>query len=155
MLYTIVKYVHIVLAIVALGFNATYGVLLARGTRAKSREILRFTLRTIQVLDDYFANPAYLLLLISGLGMAHLGRIPLRSHWLIISLSCFALLGVLGFGVYTPTLRRQIAALDSESEGENSPRYRALAARSQTVGIVLFVLAFVVLGMMVWKPHWG
>lgn len=153
MLYTIVKYVHIVLAIVALGYNASYGVLLARGTRAKSREILLYTLRTIQVLDDYFANPAYLLLLLSGLGMAHLGRIPLRSHWLGISLGCFALLGVLGFGVYTPTLRRQIAAL--ERDGEDSPAYRALAARSKTVGIVLFVLAFVVLAMMVFKPHWG
>ncbi|MGH2773103.1 MAG: DUF2269 family protein [Actinomycetota bacterium] len=62
--YTLLKYVHVLAAIIAVGFNASYGVWLARS--AKEPEHEGYALRTIKVLDDRFANPAYVLLLITG-----------------------------------------------------------------------------------------
>jgi hypothetical protein len=54
--YTILKWVHVLMAIIAVGFNASYGVWLARAARAPEHE--SHVLRGIKVLDDRFANPA-------------------------------------------------------------------------------------------------
>jgi len=64
-LFTTIKFIHILLAIIAFGFNATYAIWITRAQRHP--EHLDFALRGVKILDDYFANPAYLLLLASGL----------------------------------------------------------------------------------------
>jgi uncharacterized membrane protein len=147
-LFTTVKFVHILLAIVAFGFNATYGVWIARAQRDPQH--LEFALRGVKVLDDYFANPAYLLLLVSGLTMAFLARFQLTTFWLLAALVLWAAAIVLGYGVYTPTLSRQIRTL--ATSGASSAEYRALATRGTAVGIVLAVLVLLILAMMVFKP---
>ena len=60
-LYPYIKLLHVLLAIVAVGFNASYGIWLARA--AREPEHLGHVLRGIKILDDRFANPAYGLLL--------------------------------------------------------------------------------------------
>jgi hypothetical protein len=57
---------------------------------------------------------------------------------------------VLAAAVYTPTLRKQIAAL--ESERPTSETYRRLATRSRVAGIVLGVIVVVIVFLMVTKP---
>ena len=105
MLYTTVKFIHILLAIIALGFNATYGVWLARAQQHP--EHLDFALRGVKFLDDYFANPAYLLLLVSGLTMVFVaGYNILTTFWLLTALVLWLIAIVLGYAVYTPTLSR-------------------------------------------------
>ncbi|MDQ4095161.1 MAG: DUF2269 domain-containing protein, partial [Actinomycetota bacterium] len=70
-LYEVLKYVHIVLAILAIGFNASYGIWLARA--AKEPEHTGYALRGIKVLDDRVANPAYALLFVTGVLLVLLG----------------------------------------------------------------------------------
>jgi uncharacterized membrane protein len=147
-LYPYVKLVHVLLAIVAVGFNASYGVWLARAAREPAH--LGHVLRGIKTLDDRFANPAYALLLVTGLANVFIGGIPLTTPWILGALVLWAVLIALGAGVYTPTLRKQIAAL--EAAGPDSPGYRALAARGQAVGIVLAVIVVVIVILMVVKP---
>ena len=66
-LYLVLKFVHILAAIVAVGFNASYGVWLARaGQYPAAAPIL---LRGVKLLDDRFANPAYAFLLLTGIAM--------------------------------------------------------------------------------------
>jgi len=55
-LYSILKFFHVLLAIVAVGFNASYGIWLARAAREPQHEL--HVLRGIKILDDRFANPA-------------------------------------------------------------------------------------------------
>jgi hypothetical protein len=57
---------------------------------------------------------------------------------------------VVGAAVYTPTLRRQIAAL--EANGPDSPAYQSLAARGRATGIALAVVVVVIVFLMVVKP---
>jgi uncharacterized membrane protein len=75
--YAFLKSLHVLLAIVAVGFNAAYGVLLARA--AREPEHLSHVLRTVKVLDDRFANPAYGLLLVTGLAMVVVGDVDLTQ----------------------------------------------------------------------------
>ena len=147
-LYLTIKVVHVLAAIVAVGFNATYALWLARAQRDPAH--LDFALRGVKFLDDYVANPAYIVLLLSGLAMFFIGRYPLTTFWLDAAMALFVIVAVLGFGFYTPTLSRQIKAL--AVSGAESDEYRALSARSTAVGIALGVIVAVIVILMVFKP---
>lgn len=146
--YEWLKFAHILLAIIAVGFNASYGIWLARAARAPEHE--PFALRTIKTLDDRFANPAYALLLVTGLLMVWQADIPLSTFWISTSIGIYAAVILLGLGVYTPTLRRQIRAFDEG--GPDSPEYRRLSTRGSVVGILLAIMVIVIVFLMVTKP---
>jgi uncharacterized membrane protein len=146
--YTITKLVHIVLAIVAIGFNASYGVWLARARREP--EHLPHVLRGIKTLDDRFANPAYALLLVTGLLMVTVGNIPLTTFWIAAALVLWVTVVAIGLGLYTPMLRRQIRVL--EGEGPDSPAYARLSTRATLVGILTTIPVALILILMVFKP---
>jgi uncharacterized membrane protein len=147
-LYSFLKFLHVLLAIIAVGFNASYGIWLARAARAPENEL--HVLRGIKVLDDRFANPAYALLLVTGISMVVVGDLSLATFWLATALVLYGVLIVLGLGVYTPTLRRQIAVL--EAQGAASGDYRRLSQRATVVGILLAVIVIGIVFLMVTKP---
>lgn len=147
-LYEWLKFLHVLLAIIAIGFNAAYGILLARASKEPEHE--SHVLRTVKTLDDYFANPAYALLLVTGLLMTWHADIPLSTFWIATSLGIYGAVILLGLGVYTPTLRAQIRTLDAEGAG--SPRYRSLSTRGRVVGIILAVMVIAIVFLMVTKP---
>jgi uncharacterized membrane protein len=146
--YTIVKWVHVLMAIIAVGFNASYAVWLARVARAPEHQ--GYVLRGVKVLDDRFANPAYAVLLLTGLWMIAISPWEITTFWVLTALILYSITVVLAAAIYTPTLRKQIAAL--ESEGSTSEAYRRLAARSRVTGIVLGVIVVGIVFLMVTKP---
>lgn len=147
--YEILKFVHVLMAIVAVGFNASYAIWLRRAARAPEHQ--SYVLRGIKVLDDRFANPAYGVLLLTGLTMVLTTRgLDLTTFWVLLALILFAVTVVLAAAIYTPTLRKQIEAL--EAEGAHTPRYQALAKRSAVTGIVLGVIVVGIVFLMVTKP---
>ncbi|MDR7419736.1 MAG: DUF2269 family protein [Armatimonadota bacterium] len=146
--YTVLKFLHVLLAIVAVGANVTYGIWIGRAARDPRH--LAFTLRGVKVLDDRVATPAYVLLLLTGLGMLHAGEYSWATPWLLVSLVLYGVAVVLGLLGYTPTLRRQIEMLDAR--GPEALEYRALASRGQLIGVVLALLVVVIVFLMVAKP---
>jgi uncharacterized membrane protein len=146
--YEVLEFLHVTLAIIAVGFNASYGVWLARAAREPSHQ--PHVLRGIKVLDDRFANPAYGLLLVTGLAMVIVGDLSLTTFWLALGLGLYVVAVVPGLVVYTPTLRNQIRVLDAS--GPDSAEYLALARRGQVVGILLGVIVVVIVFLMVTKP---
>jgi uncharacterized membrane protein len=146
--FEIVKWIHILMAVVALGFNATYGIWLARAARDPEHQL--HVLRGIKVLDDRFANPAYAALLATGIWMIAISPYELTELWILAALVLYAVAVTLGAAVYTPTLRNQIAVL--ESEGPSSPTFQRLSSRGRTVGIVLGVDVVAIVFLMVTKP---
>jgi len=147
-LYTFLKFLHVLLAIIAVGFNASYGIWLARAAREPEHEL--HVLRGIKLLDDRFANPAYALLLVTGISMVVVGDLSLTTFWLATALVLYAVLVLVGLGVYTPTLLKQIAVL--EAQGATSAEYRRLAKRGTGVGILLAVIVIGIVFLMVTKP---
>lgn len=145
--YLLLKYIHVLLAITAVGTNVTYAFWGARG--AMEKQHLAFALRGISFLDRSVANPAYGLLLVTGLGLVLIGNWGLK-RWIISSLFLFVLLIVVAVGFYSRTMNRQIEVL--EKEGESSPAYQRLAAQAQRVGIILLVIVLAIIFMMVVKP---
>lgn len=146
--YPLVKTLHIFFAIVAVGFNVSYGVWLARGRR--SPEHLDFALRGVKFMDDYLANPCYFLLLLSGLAMAFVIGPWGWQRWIISALVLWVLAIAVAYAVYTPTLSGQIRAL--AAHGVESAEYARLENRGRILGIGLGVLVLAILVLMVFKP---
>lgn len=151
MTYLWLKLVHILAAIVAVGFNLSYVTWLVRSGLSQDPRQLGFALRGIKFLDDYLANPSYIVALLTGLAMAWVGGYDLPStSWMLVALLLFGVMAVVAFGFYTPTLSRQIRVL--ETEGHESAAYKQLDRRQTVLGVVLFAFALTIVGLMVLKP---
>jgi len=149
MAFLIVKYIHILSAIVAVGLNISYAIWILRAQRDPAHTA--FALKGIKFLDDRIANPAYGVLLLTGLLMVVLLPIPITTLWIVIALVLYAVLLVVAITQYTPTLRNQIKL--AEAGDTTSAEFRGLARRGQLLGQTLGLIVLVILAMMVFKPH--
>ena len=145
--YDILKYLHILAAIVAVGANVTYGVWSVRSRREP--EHLAFTIKGIRFLDNRIANPAYGVLFLSGVLMVIVGGIGLKL-WVVIAVILFVAIALIGFAYFTPLVRRQLALVDTG--GASSPEFERLARRNAMIGPILGLLVLIILGLMVFQP---
>lgn len=149
MLYTAIKLVHILLAITAVGFNASYAIWIGRAGRM-SKEINEFALRGVKFMDERIANPAYGLLLVTGLLMVFTGPWKLTTRWIAGALFLYVVVVLTAIFGFTPALRNQIKAL--ETDGPDSVAYKSAANRQAVIGIIILVPILVILYLMVFKP---
>jgi uncharacterized membrane protein len=148
-LYLFLKYLHVLMAVVAVGFNASYPIWFARARTEPGAALT--VLRGIKTLDDRFANPAYGLLLVLGLAMVFIAGIPLTTFWIGASLALYVLLVLIAVIGYSPTLKGQIAAL--EAGGPDAADYLRLSRRATIVGLILMLDVLVIVFFMVTKPN--
>ena len=145
--YLVFKFLHILAAIVAVGSNITYGVWSVRSANDPAH--LGFALKGVKFLDDRIANPAYGVLLVTGLVMVFM-QWKITALWIVIALILFAAIVVLSVAVYTPLLKNQIRLV--EAGQTSSPEYARLAGLSRRFGPGLGIIVLVILVMMVFKP---
>jgi uncharacterized membrane protein len=148
MLLLTVLYVHILAAIVAVGLNISYAVWIIRARMDPAHTA--FALKGIKFLDDRIANPAYGVLLLTGILLVFLAGYSLTTLWIDIALVLFVLLVVVAVVFYTPALREQIKLV--ESGDTSSAALTRLAQRGQVAGQALGVIVLVILAIMVFKP---
>jgi uncharacterized membrane protein len=146
--YLVLKFIHILSAIVAVGSNITYGLWNARIRTAPEHSA--FTLKSLKFLDDRIANPAYGVLLLTGLIMVFVGHWAFASLWIIGALVLFIVVLVLGVGLFTPVLRGQITL--AEAGDTSSPEFARLARRSAILGPIVGIAVILILALMVFKP---
>ena len=147
--YTATKFVHVILAIVALGANATYGIWLARIAKMPQDTQL-FVLRTVKLIDDRVANVAYALLAITGLFMVFTAGYPLTTPWIAAALVLYVLAIVMAVALVSPNFRRAIRAL--EAEGPASAAYHGAMSQGRVYGILISVVVIAIVFLMVTKP---
>jgi uncharacterized membrane protein len=148
-LYTLIKFFHIVFAIIAVGYNASYGLWLGRAAR-EPKETQLFTLRTIRFMDDRIANPLYGLLALSGLFMVFNAGYSLSTSWLAAAITLYVIALVFAVTLITPNLRTALNAL--ESGGPEAAAYKAAMAKGRTLGIAVSVVVLAIVFLMVTKP---
>jgi uncharacterized membrane protein len=146
-LVLLLKFVHVVSAIVALGANVTYAVWLRAAGRDRDR--LVFAIRTIRVLDRMVANPAYIVVLLTGVGMVLLGHFSFETGWIALSLVLYVGVAVIGISLFAPAVRRQLAEAERDPTSES---YRAAAGRSNALGVLTIAIVLVIVFLMVTKP---
>ena len=145
--WQVLKGVHVLAVVVALGANLTYAFWLARAGADGSR--LVFVIESIGRLDRGVANPAYIVTLLAGIGMVLTGPFSFEALWISAAIVLYVVVAVLGFTMYAPAMRRQLA-LAREDPG--TPAYAAAARRSQATGLLVTGLVVVIVLLMVLKP---
>lgn len=143
----LLKFAHVMAAIVAVGANVTYSFWITRAGRDSDR--LVWTLQGIRRLDRLIANPAYVVLLITGVLMIMGGHFSFRTSWIEASLALYVAAVVIGIVFYAPAIRRQIAEAERDP---TSQAYAAAARRSNVLGIVTTIVVVVIVALMVIKP---
>lgn len=146
--YLILKWVHVLLAITALGANITYGIWLGRA--ARDPQHLAFALRGVKILDDRIANPAYGLLLISGVALTIMSGIPFSTPWITAAVVLYVAVLLLTIFGYTPMLRRQVEL--AEQGATSTPEYGTTSRSATMLGIVMAILVVLITYLMVVKP---
>jgi len=142
-----VKFVHVVLAIVAVGSNLSYGIWLAGTGQAPEHDAR--VLRGIKRLHDHVAIPAYVLLGVTGVILVVRGPWDFLTPWITASTTLY-LVTLVAAMAYSPALRDQLVAL--EEHGRRSPTYRSAARFTAVAAGLSGVLALVVTFLMVTKP---
>jgi uncharacterized membrane protein len=145
---TAVLFIHIFAAIVAVGFNISYPVWIIRARRDPTHTA--FALKGIKFIDDRIANPAYGVLLVTGLLMLYIGHYSITTLWIDIALILFVALILVAALVYTPALREQVKL--AEAGDTSSAAFVRFGKRGQIAGQVLGLIVLVILAMMVFKP---
>lgn len=146
-LIIVLKVVHVVAVILAVGANASYVFWLRIAGRDRAR--LVYTINGIRWLDRRLANPAYGLVLATGLLMVLAGAYSFDAGWIRVALVLYVAIAVLGITVLGPAIRRQLA------EAEHDPStatYAAAARRSRTLGALTTAVVLVIVVLMVAKP---
>ncbi len=147
--YQIIKWIHILCAIVSLGANLTYFPWFIRVP--KNRETLVFTLGTIRILDNWIANPSYVLAYITGEIMMRLGGvIHYSTPWMSVALGLYVVISVLGLFIYAPLLKKQQTL--AETRGADDADYQRISRNGIILGTVIVVLTIGITFLMVTKP---
>jgi uncharacterized membrane protein len=144
----LLKVVHVLAAIVAVGANLTYAFWLRRAGRA-DRERLVWTIESIRRLDNLIATPAYVVVLLTGLGMVFSGAFSFSTGWIQVAIGLYVLVVIVSIALYVPALRRQLTAAEADP---SSAAYRAAASRSNILGIAVTAIVLVIVVLMVTKP---
>jgi len=142
------RFAHILVAIIAIGATLTYTLWLRIGERHP--EHLAYTIRGIRTIDRRVANPAYGLLLVTGLAMVLVGGIPLAQAWLLTALVLYAAAALVGYFVFGPVVKRELAAL--ERGGVTDPDYLRYRGQARQLAIITITAVLVIFALMVMKP---
>jgi uncharacterized membrane protein len=146
--YLWLKLIHVVAAIVAVGTNVTYFVWLSRLKRASGADTA--ILLGIKALDSRLANPAYVVLPVTGILMVINERLGFTTFWILAAIVLYAAVGVAAGALFSPALRRQVAlAEDGQTE---SPEFAHASQRTILTGLITMVPIAGILYLMVMKP---
>jgi uncharacterized membrane protein len=146
-LVVLLKLVHVLAAITAVGANLTYTYWLRYAGRDRDR--LVWTMRGIRRLDNFIATPAYVVLLITGVLMVVAGVFTFQTGWIIAAIVLYVLVVVMGIVLYAPALKRQIEEAERDP---TSASYNAAAGRTNLFGLITTGVVLVIVALMVTKP---
>jgi uncharacterized membrane protein len=146
---------HVLGAVVALGFSLSYGIWTALGD-ARGPAERAFALRTISWIDRRFTTPAYVAQAATGLILVGLlDWSLLRQSWLEISLALYVALTALAIARFAPLHRKQTELAERLADGADvEADYRSVAASALRWGVVVTAMTLAILVLMVTKPVW-
>lgn len=145
--YLIVKFVHILIAIVAVGGSAGSSLWLRFAMRNPAN--LPFALRTAKFLDEFVTRPGLILILLTGLWMAAT-RWTLTLFWVRTAFVLVVIVLVLLYAIVGPLLKRLIQI--AERDGIASRRWARSEFWFELVGGGSGLIIIVVVWLMVTKP---
>ncbi len=152
--FKIVLVLHVLGAVVALGFSLSYAAWLARGDAAGGERRV-FALQTVSWIDRRVTTPAYVLQAVTGVTLVLLTDLDrFREAWLVLAIGIYVLLTVLAIARFTPAHRRRMALAEQLAVGGgDADAYEVARGVATRWGVVVTALTLLILVLMVWKPR--
>lgn len=149
-MYLTLKFFHILLAIIAVGFTSSFGLILgrARAGGADGRE-MKFALQTTNLMGR-ISHILFLIVTLIGVAMVQMAGFGYRPIWIHGSLALFLIAFLIGSFVMPALFRRRLAIL--AAKGPSDPEFVALSKRAAMIGGILGLLTLAILWMMIAKP---
>jgi uncharacterized membrane protein len=142
------KFVHVVLAIVAVGCNVSYGLWLAAAGSAGEGDT--HVLRGMQGLQDRVFKPALILLILTGVVLVVRGPWGFSTPWVAAGTVLSVLAAAAALLGWTPAVHQQVAAL--ARHGVRSTAYRVASRRAAWGAAATGATMVAVVFLMVTKP---
>lgn len=143
----VLKFVHVVAVVLALGANVTYAFWLSRARHDRDR--ILFAIEGVRRLDRRLANPSYVVVLITGVWMVLAGMYSFETGWIAVSIVLYVVVAIMGITLFAPAIRRQVAAAEADPAGAE---YAAAARRTTLLAAITVATVLVIVFLMVTKP---
>ena len=144
--YLLLKFFHVLIAILALGTSAGLGIVLEfYGSHPTHGPYL---LRAITRIVAFFVLPGYVLMLVTGLLMVNMAW-PFTTRWIQGAMVLWAA-GLAGLVIFLAALRRQLRLL--ETQGPTTAAYQRASLLARGLGGGLGFVGIYILYLMVFKP---
>ena len=153
MLYFIVKYLHVLGAIVILGTGTGIAFFMLMAHRSGDPAFIARTAATVVIADMLFTLTAVMLQPVTGGLLMALSATTLAERWLVMSLGLYAVAGLFWIPVIFMQIEmRDLAQVALAQRQPLPPRYFALFRRWFGFGIPGFGSVMLILWLMVAKP---
>nr|APZ78857.1 membrane protein [Stigmatella erecta]AYN44244.1 membrane protein [Cloning vector H69C977B_s05]AYN44280.1 membrane protein [Cloning vector H69C977B_s11]AYN44304.1 membrane protein [Cloning vector H69C977B_s15] len=147
----LLRLLHLFAVVVFLGDIAVTAIWRLLADQTREPRVIVYALRLVLITDKYLLMPSSLVLVVTGLLIAHLRDIPLWSiPAYAVAQILFMLSGVLWNLVLRPIQGKQLAIAESlEASGERFDEYLLLTKRWLRWGILTMLCAFGSMALMV------
>ena len=151
-MYDVVKYIHIVAAIIWVG-GAAYAQVYALRAQRSSDPMERVIFMTnAEWIGTRLFLPASLVIILAGAWMT-IDRWSFSQAWITIAIALWFVSAIAGAMYVGPRLKRAAAIV--AAEGPSSPAFAQLTSRLFLVSRIELVSFAIIVGLMVFKPGAG
>jgi uncharacterized membrane protein len=152
-MYFIVKYLHVLGAIVILGTGTGIAFFMLMAHRSRDPAFIARTAATVVIADMLFTASAVILQPVTGGVLMALSGTALAELWLVTSLGLFVVAGLFWIPVIFMQIEmRDLARRAASQQQPLPPRYFALFHRWLVFGIPGFGSVMMILWLMIAKP---
>jgi len=152
-LYFLVKYLHVLGAIVILGTGTGIAFFMLMAHRTRDAAFIARTASVVVIADMLFTLSAVIAQPITGGILMMLSNTGFAERWLLTSLGLYALAGLFWVPVIFMQIEmRDLARVAVEKGADLPPRYFALFRRWFAFGIPGFSSVMIILWLMIAKP---
>ncbi|WP_369720034.1 DUF2269 family protein [Bradyrhizobium sp. LLZ17] len=152
-LYFLVKYLHVLGAIVILGTGSGIAFFMLMAHRSHDAEFIARTASVVVIADAIFTVSAVLVQPITGGLLMMLSATPITERWLLASLALFVIAGLFWVPVVFMQIEmRDLARNAAEQHVALPERYFVLFRRWFAFGFPGFGATMLILWLMIAKP---
>jgi uncharacterized membrane protein len=152
-LYFLVKYLHVIGAIIILGTGTGIAFFMLMAHRSGDPAFIARTATTVVIADMLFTLSAVLLQPVTGGWLMMLSATSFAERWLVTSLALYAVAGLFWIPVVFMQIEMRDLARDAAARQAPLPsRYFALFRRWFLFGIPGFASVMLILWLMIAKP---
>lgn len=156
-MFKILLYLHILAAVIAFGPSFSIPIM-AAWIQKNDPSANPYLIKMANVLGRRQIAPATIVLLLAGIGLIFVGKVPIGQLWLATSIGLYVVALLISIFIQRPAGERMLRLLEGNVEGMGIPADGAMQAlmkevrTSRIVGTVLLLFFLTILALMIWKP---